>query len=110
MRYLFGLFTVLVAFLLRLAVAPLTGNGAPFVLFFGALLVTSLMAGVGPGITVLMLSLPLAAYMFVMRAGYSASQAVFQSVLYAFDGALVIYVAAGVRRWRRETCRRIMFL
>ena len=97
-RYLFGLVMIAVAFFLRLAVAPLTGAGAPFVSFFGATFVTSLLAGVGPGLGVLVISLPLAAYMFIVPAGYSYSQAAFQVLLYAIDGALVLYLMSGSAR------------
>jgi K+-sensing histidine kinase KdpD len=69
-RYLFSIAAVVSAFALRIWLTPLTGTGAPFVLFFGAVLVTSLFAGVGPGICAVLLSMPLAGYTFVMRAGY----------------------------------------
>ena len=49
-RYLFSVVAVVAsAFALRMWLVPLTGMGAPFVLFFAAVLVTSLLAGVGPG-------------------------------------------------------------
>jgi len=101
-RYGFALMTVAAAFVLRLAVARLTGTGAPFVLFFGATLVTSLIAGTGPGFLALALSLPLAAYMFVVRAGYSVSQAGFQALLYAIDGLLIIYLTSRVSKASRQ--------
>lgn len=65
-RYLIGLAAVILAFLARMLVTPLTGTGAPFALFFGATVVTSLLAGVGPGLAALFVSLPLATYMFVV--------------------------------------------
>jgi PAS domain S-box-containing protein len=105
-RYAFGLAMVVAAFALRVLLSPLTGTGAPFVLFFGATLVTSLLAGVGPAILTLALSLPLAVTAFVIPAGYSVSQAGFQSLLYGLDGSLVIYLtilAARRRRHMRET-------
>ena len=46
-RYLFGIAAVASVFALRIWLIPLTGTGAPFVLFFAAVLVTSLFAGVG---------------------------------------------------------------
>ena len=72
-----------ITFALRLWLVPLTGTGAPFVLFFAAVLATSLVGGVGPGIVAVVLSLPLAAYMFVVRAGYPLFQASFQSLLFS---------------------------
>ena len=104
-RYLFGLAMLAVAFFLRLMVAPLTGAGAPFVLFLGAMLVTSLIAGVGPGAGVLVIGLPLAAYMFIVPAGYSYSQAAFQALLYAIDGALILYLISRVNEARRVAQR-----
>src|SRR5262245_18291475 len=91
-RYLFGIAAVAIRFALRMWLIPLTGTGAPFVLFFAAILVTSLFAGVGPGICALVLSLPLAAYTFVVAAGYPLFQAVFQSFLFSIDGMIVVYL------------------
>jgi PAS domain S-box-containing protein len=91
-RYFFGVAAVASAFALRLWLLPLTGTGAPFVLFFAAAVVTSLFAGVGPGICVVLLSMPLAASTFVTRAGYSALQAAFQSLLFGVDGTVIIYL------------------
>ena len=61
-------------------------------LFFAAVLVTSLYVGTGPGLAALVASLPLAAYMFVVRAGYPVDQALFQALLYAIDGLIVVYI------------------
>ena len=66
-RYLFAIAMVASVFALRIWLIPLTGTGAPFVLFFAAVLVTSLFAGVGPAICAVLLSMPLGAYTFVMR-------------------------------------------
>jgi K+-sensing histidine kinase KdpD len=76
-RYLFSIATVAITFGLRIWLIPLTGSGAPFVLFFAAVLATSLTAGVGPAICAVLLNLPLAAYTFVVRAGYPLFQARF---------------------------------
>jgi hypothetical protein len=59
-RYLFALGAVLIVLVLRVLLTPLTGTGAPFVLFFAAVLVTSLYAGAGPGLVALVTSLPVA--------------------------------------------------
>ena len=94
---------VVAAFALRLWPSPWTGTGAPFVLFFGATLVTSLLAGVGPAILTLVISLSLAAAMFVVPAGYSVSQAAFQALLCALDGVIVIFLTILMTRQRRHT-------
>src|SRR6516225_6227888 len=74
-RYLLGASAVAAALGLRLVFIPLMGTGAPFAFFFGAVTVTSLAAGVGPGIFALLLSLPLAAYWFVTSPGHPLPQA-----------------------------------
>src|SRR5215831_12858153 len=100
-RYLFGIAAVASAFALRIWLIPLTGTGAPFVLFFAAVLVTSLFAGIGPGICTILLSMPLGAYTFLMPAGYPIFQAVVQSLLFAIDGAIVLYLTFLMRKDRR---------
>jgi PAS domain S-box-containing protein len=100
-RYLFGIAAVAIAFGLRIWFIPLTGTGAPFVLFFAAVLVTSLFAGVGPGICAVLLSLPLAAYTFVVRAGYNLFQAAFQSLLFGIDGIVVVYLTFLMQKGRQ---------
>jgi PAS domain S-box-containing protein len=97
-RYLFAIATVASTFALRIWLVPLTGTGAPFVLFFAAVLVTSLFAGVGPGICALLISLPLAAYTFVMRAGYPPFQAASQALLFTIDGIVVVYLTLLMRK------------
>ena len=87
-RYLFSIAAVASVFARRIWLIPLTGTGAPFVLFFAAVLVT----GVGPAICAVLLSMPLGAYTFVVDAGYSIVQASFQSLLFAVDGIVVIYL------------------
>jgi PAS domain S-box-containing protein len=101
-RYLFGIAAVASVFALRIWLVRLTGTGAPFVLFFGAVLGTSLFAGVGPAICAVLLSMPLGAYTFVMGAGYSVVQASFQSLLFAVDGILVIYLTSLTKKGARS--------
>jgi hypothetical protein len=90
-RYLFGIAAVASAFVLRIWLIPLTGTGVPFVLFLAAVLVTSLFAGVGPAICTVLLSMPLGAP-FVVGAGYALVPASFQSLVFAVDGIVVIYL------------------
>jgi PAS domain S-box-containing protein len=100
-RYLVALAAVVTAFALRLLLTPLTGTGAPFALFFAAVLVTSLYVGAGPGLFALVTSLPIAAYVFVVRAGYPVHEAVTQALLYGIDGLIVVYIAHLTTRRRR---------
>jgi PAS domain S-box-containing protein len=101
-RYLFGIAVVASVFALRIWLIPWTGTGAPFVPFLGAVLVTSLFAGVGPAICAVLLSLPFGAYTFVTGAGYSVVQASFQSLLFAVDGIAVIYLTFLAQKWPRS--------
>jgi PAS domain S-box-containing protein len=101
-RYLFGIAAVAIVFALRVWLVRLTGTGAPFVLFFGAILATSLFAGVGPAILAVLLSMPLGAYTFVMGAGYTPVQASFQALLFAVDGIVVIYLTCLAKKGARS--------
>jgi PAS domain S-box-containing protein len=100
-KYLFAIITVAITFAIRVWLIPFTGTGAPFVLFFAAVLVTSLAAGTGPGICAIVLSAPLAAYTFVTRAGDPPFQAAVLGVLFAVDGIVVIYLASLMRKERQ---------
>ncbi|MET0166464.1 MAG: PAS domain S-box protein, partial [Vicinamibacterales bacterium] len=102
-RYLFGIAAVAGVFALRIWLIPLTGTGAPYVLFFAAVLATSLFAGVGPAICAVLLSMPLGVYTFVVGAGYSIVQASFQSLLFAVDGIVVIYLTSLIKKGRQAT-------
>jgi PAS domain S-box-containing protein len=104
-RYLFAVVMVASAFAIKIWLIPFTGTGVPFVLFFGAVLVTILFAGVGPGISAVLLSLPLAVYMFVARAGYPLHQAAFQALLFAIDGTVVVYLTFLMKKRRDQIAR-----
>jgi PAS domain S-box-containing protein len=97
MRYGFAVAMVIGAFGLRKLLEPVTGTGAPFVLFFGAVLVASLVGGRGPGILATLLSVPLGAYEFVVRAGYPLSEAILQAGLFAIDCLVVVYMSFLIR-------------
>jgi PAS domain S-box-containing protein len=99
-RYAFSLAAVAVAASLRIVLAPLTGRGAPFPIFFAATLVTSLLAGTGPAVLCVAISLPVAIALFVLPAGYPLSQAAFQALLYGIDGLIVVYLTILTRRRR----------
>jgi PAS domain S-box-containing protein len=97
-RYAFAVAMVAAAFGLKKLLEPVTGTGAPFVLFFAAVLVSSLTCGRGPGIVATLLSVPLGAYEFVVRAGYPLSQAFTQAGLFAVDCMVVVYMSLLIRR------------
>jgi PAS domain S-box-containing protein len=100
-RYLFAIALVASAFALRLWLIPSTSAGAPFVLFFPAILVTSWFAGVGPGICAVVISMPLGAYSFGIGAGNSVAQVSFQSLLFTVDGLIVVYLMFLINRERQ---------
>ncbi len=99
-RYAFALVSVVVAFAARKLLEPATGTGAPFVLFFGAILSTAIVAGAGPGIVATLISAPLGAYEFVVRAGYVPLQAVAQAVVFAAESCVVVYLSVLITRAR----------
>ena len=101
LRYALAVALVGAAFGIRILLRPITGTGAPFVLFFGAVVAASLWAGPGPGICATLLSIPLGAYEFVMRAGFSVPQAATQAALFAVDGGIIVYLSLVVTRARR---------
>src|SRR5215831_14694122 len=100
-RYLFGILAIAITFALRIWLIPVTGTGTPFVLFFTAVLATSLIAGVGPGICAVVLSLPLAAYTFVVRGGYPLFEAAFESLLFTLDGIVVVFLTFLMQKGRQ---------
>jgi PAS domain S-box-containing protein len=102
-RYAFAMATVTLALAIRLLLGPAVGHGAPFLLFFGAALVTSLFAGVGPALAAVALSLALVAFVFLMPAGYVMHRAVAQASIYSFDGLVLVYLTNLINRQRLRT-------
>ena len=99
-RYAFSVLSVAVALALSIALKPLTGEGVPFVLFFGATLATSFVAGVGPALLSVAIGAALGAALYVVAAGYTVAQAAVQASLYAADGFLVICITVITDRRR----------
>src|SRR5262249_34554909 len=60
------------------------------------------LAGVGPGLFVVFLSLLLAIHTFVVRAGYPLFQAVFQSLLFLVDGFVAVYLTNTINKGRKQ--------
>jgi PAS domain S-box-containing protein len=105
-RYCFAVGSVVVAFLLRSALMPLTGRAAPFVLLYPALLATSLYAGVGPAMLSIVLGFTIALAMVIARHHYEPAQLAFQSLLYLGNGLVIVYLARlidGRRQRMRQT-------
>jgi len=100
-RYLFAITTVASTFALRQWLVPFTGTDAPLMLFFATVLVISLVAGIGPGICAVVISVPCAAYTFVMGAGDSPLQGVVQGMLFAVEGIAVLYLAFRMTKERQ---------
>ena len=102
MAYLVAVLAVACALGLRLLLQPLTGVGAPWVVFFSAVVVAALYGGRGPGICATLLSAPLAAVFFVLPSGHDRAEAVVQSALFTIDGTLLVYLTSLVGRGRKQ--------
>ena len=89
------------ALALRILLVPLTGTGAPFLLFFGAVLITALYVGPVSGLAAAMLSAPIGAYVFVVRAGYAVSESVAQAGLFFVESLAIVYLAFVLTKARR---------
>jgi PAS domain S-box-containing protein len=106
LKYLFAVSAVLLTFALRMWLTPVTGTGAPFVLFFAAVLVTSLVAGAGPGVCAVLLSVPFSVRSFMVHGGFSASEAAGQTLLFAGEGLVIVYLT-WVMKKRRQAVENI---
>jgi signal transduction histidine kinase len=105
LRYLAAVLITLAALSLRFFLVPLTGTGAPFILFFGAVIISSLYGGIGPGLVTTLLSAPLAAYFFILQADYLPSQAFFQALLFVVESLLVAWMSASLQQAKRKAER-----
>ncbi|MBS1119037.1 MAG: sensor hybrid histidine kinase [Deltaproteobacteria bacterium] len=102
MAYLVAVLAVASALGIRMLLEPVTGVGAPWVVFFTAVVVASLFGGRGPGICATLLSAPLAAYFFVLPDRHTPSEAVAQAVLFTVDGLILVYLTALISRGRKQ--------
>jgi PAS domain S-box-containing protein len=100
-RYLFAIATVASTFALREWLVPFIGTDAPLMLFFATVLVIGLVAGIGPGICAIVISVPFAAYTFVTGAGDSPLQAAVHGLLFAVEGLVVVYLAFLIKKERQ---------
>ncbi len=99
--YLFGLLMVALALVLKMLWAEATGYTSSFLLLFGATLVTSLFAGTGPGLFVLLVSMVVGGTLFVRRTHASITAGVLESLLFSVDGVVILYVTSLTNRRRR---------
>lgn len=102
LRYAFAVGAVALAALLRVALLPVTGTGAPYVLFFSAVLATAYFAGRGPGLFAAILSAPWAGFFLSFAAGYAAQEAAAQATLFVVETSIVALVADALRRWQHD--------
>ena len=101
--YVYAIPAVAITLGLRLLLSHWTGAGAPFLLFFTAVLLFGVIWGAGPALWVGILSAPIAGYLFVFQAHYSVAQAVAQSILFLIEVSLICWVVAQMHRaWSRE--------
>src|SRR5712671_3196847 len=68
-RYSGALGAVLLAWLVRWSLGPALGDSAPYVTFVGAVLITTWLSGLGPGLTALVFSVIVVAYAFLSPVG-----------------------------------------
>jgi PAS domain S-box-containing protein len=80
-----------------------TGQGAPFVLFFGAVVLSSFLWGVGPGLLSGIVAAPVAAYLFVYAAGYTVDQAVAQTLVFLVEVSIICVLAARFAQAKRRS-------
>lgn len=78
---------------------PLTGAGAPFVLFFAAILASSFYGGKGPGFVATVLGASIGTYYFNLGGSY---QAVSQALIFAAEGVGVTFLAEALLQSKRK--------
>lgn len=83
------------AAVLRVCLVPLTGSGAPFLLFFGAVLISSRMYGRSAGMLSAALGGALGTYLFSSRAGFTPTQLCFQWSLFFLEGCSIAWITHG---------------
>jgi PAS domain S-box-containing protein len=89
-RYAFAVFAVLVVFALRRLLLPLTSAAAPFLMFFAAILVTSLVAGFRPAVLATLLSGLLGAWIV---SASTPAEATLRTALFFANCAVLLYLS-----------------
>ena len=100
----------LLAAAIRIALQPLTGTGAPFLVFFGAVLLASILGGALAGATTSMMGGALAVYLFVPATGYRVFEIFGQYILFVAEGASVAWVTHGFFSSRKAAQRTMAAL
>ena len=97
LRYGLAPLAVAIAFLVRLALAPILADAAPYLLFVPAVLVAGGLGGLGPGLLATGLSVVLAHFVITISPGVSVAEIV--------DAALFTMIGAGIA-WSGEQLQR----
>jgi two-component system cell cycle sensor histidine kinase/response regulator CckA len=99
---------VIVATLLRIALAPVLGNGLPFGIFFAAVLIAVWYGGFGPAVVSIVLSTAVGTYLFVSRdttSPFLVSSHADRATAFGF--ALISLAAAFLIDLQRKTLKRV---
>jgi signal transduction histidine kinase len=102
-RYSYAIVSVTMALAIRLFLVRWTGPGAPFLLLFGAVVLSSFLWGVGPGLLSGIVAAPIAAYLFVYPAGYTVSQAAAQTLVFLVEVSIICVLAARFAQAKRRS-------
>ncbi|WP_432744615.1 PAS domain S-box protein [Methylobacter sp. G7] len=104
-NYLIALVLVLVAFLVRLAIAPVEA-GLPFLAFFPAVTLAVVFGGIGPGLFSLIISSILLSYLFIPPyksfAWLVNFEVIWSNAVFFSAGMLVILVIDALYRQRKN--------
>jgi PAS domain S-box-containing protein len=106
LRYSGAVVFTLAAIFLRMALIPLTGTGAPFVLFFGSTLAAAFLLGQGPGLLSALLGAAAGAAFFMPAGVFAASQIFSQMSLFLLEAVLIAWIADGLNVSRALTARQ----
>jgi len=104
-NYLIALVLILVAFLVRLAIAPVEA-GLPFLTFFPAVTIAVVFGGIGPGLFSLIMSSILLSYMFIPPfksfAWIVNFEVIWSNVVFVSEEMLVILAIDTLYRQRKN--------
>src|SRR5262245_47186759 len=98
LRYVLAPLAVPIAFLVRLALAPLVGDASPYLFFVPAVLVAGGLGGLGPGLLATTLSLVLG--FFVTISPSISTSEIVDAVLFAMIGAGISWSGQQLQRNR----------